>query len=76
MSRAAAARDILAVPLFHELFAELETAAVNACVYADHTDHEKRQAMAAEVRAIRNLRNRIEAISKEDAPQPARKPVA
>lgn len=65
MSRADAARDILAVPLFDELMNELEQAAMNACIYAKYDDHEARQAHAAEARAVRNLRSRLEAISQE-----------
>ena len=64
--RADAARGILAVPLFTELMDELEQAAVNAAVYASPTDHEAHQAQLAQVRAIRDLRSRIEVISRED----------
>lgn len=65
MSRADAALGILSVPLFADLMDELEQAAVNAAVYADYTNHEARQAHLAQVRAIRDLRSRIEAISQE-----------
>lgn len=40
--RIAAAQALLDMPLFHLLMGELETAAVNACVNARHTDHETR----------------------------------
>lgn len=63
--RRRAADAILSVPLFHDLFNEIEAQAVDACVYAKHDDHEARQAHAAEVRVIRTLRLRLEAISKE-----------
>jgi hypothetical protein len=66
MSRADAARGILSIPLFPELMDELEQAAVNAAVYAEYTNHEARQAHLAQVRAIRDLRSRIEVISRED----------
>lgn len=63
--RRRAAQAILEIPLFHELFAELEEAAVNGCIYTDFADHEKRQAHAAEARAIRNVRQRLVDLSKE-----------
>lgn len=62
-----AAQTILAVPLFNELWDELEQAAINATINADYTDHEKRQAMAAEVRAIRKVRSRLASLA-EQAP--------
>ncbi len=64
--RAAAARGILAVPLFGELMDELERDAVNAAVNANYEDHEARQAYLAEVRAIRNLRSKLAVFSQED----------
>jgi hypothetical protein len=63
--RAHSAQAILAIPLFNELMDELEQAAINACIFAKYDDHEARQAHAAEARSVRNLRSRIEAISKE-----------
>jgi len=66
MSNADAARAILSIPLYAELMDELEAAAVNAAVYAKYDDHEARQAHLAQARAIRDLRSRIEVISKED----------
>lgn len=65
MDRAAAARDIQSNPLFYIIMSELEEAAVNAIVHAKYADHEARQANAAEVRAIRNFRSKVEAIAKE-----------
>lgn len=44
---------------------EIETAAINKCVGADPVDHETRAAMAAEVRAIRNFRRKLNAITGE-----------
>lgn len=61
--RRRAAQAVLAIPFFNELWAEQETAAINATIHADYTDHEKRQAMAAEVRAIRNVLSRIRSIA-------------
>lgn len=68
MSRADTARAILGIPLYDELMSELESTAINAAVNAPPTDHETRQAQMAEVRAIRNLRSRVEVISREDHP--------
>ncbi|MCZ7856012.1 hypothetical protein O9X81_05245 [Agrobacterium salinitolerans] len=76
MTRAAAARDILAIPLFAELMAEMEKTYTDACVYAAATDDGARLAAATQVRAIRELRDNIERISKEDLPKPPVKPVA
>lgn len=63
--RKRAAQAILSVPFFNELWAELEKAAIDACIYAEYTDHEARQAHAAEARAIRRVRDRLVALSKE-----------
>lgn len=64
--RTRSAQAILAIPLFDELMDELEAAAVNAAVYANPTDHEARQAHLAQVKAIRDLRSRVEVLAKED----------
>lgn len=63
--RLAGARNLLDSPLFHELVTELETNAINACVYADPTDDAKRAAYAAEVRAIRKFRSKLNLIVEE-----------
>ncbi|ABR60667.1 hypothetical protein GOC91_23250 [Sinorhizobium medicae] len=65
--RIAAAQALLDMPLFHLLMGELETAAVNACVNARHTDHETRAAFAAEVRAIRNFKGKIKFLAEEQS---------
>jgi len=65
MSRADEAKEILAIPLFNTLMDELEATAVNQIVFAKYDDHQARQAHAADIRAIRNLRSTVEAISKE-----------
>lgn len=58
--RARAADMLLSTPLVVELFNEIEANAVNRCVLADPTDDQTRAAYAAEVRAIRDLRSRLE----------------
>lgn len=65
-TRADAARTIIGIPLFTELMSELEQTAINQAVFAKYDDHEARQGHLAMVRAIRDLRSRIEIISKED----------
>ncbi|WP_085033929.1 hypothetical protein [Ensifer aridi] len=57
--KAAGARVLLDMPLFHLLMDELEMSAVNGCINAKITDHETRAAFAAEARAIRNFRGKI-----------------
>lgn len=64
--RTRSAQAILAIPLFDELLDELEAASVNAAVYANSTDHEARQAHLAQVKAVRELRSRIEVLAKAD----------
>lgn len=59
------ARALRDNPLFTLLLDEIETAAINACVNAKATDHEARAAHAAEVRAIRNLRSKLNHLSEE-----------
>lgn len=71
--RSSAAQAILAIPLYHELMNDLEREAIDACVEAKYDNHEARQAYAAEVRAIRNLRAKIAAISQEGQAKPVRK---
>lgn len=71
--RTRSAQAILAIPLYGELMDELEAAAINAAVYANPTDHEARAAHIAQVRAIRDLRSRIEVLAKEDQSSGRRK---
>ena len=68
-----AARDILAIRLFHDLMGEMEQSAVNSAVNAKYNDHEARQAYLAEVRAIRSLRSKIETLAQVQAPKAVRK---
>lgn len=63
--RARAAQAALEIPFFTDLLDELEGAAVNACLTAKYNDHEARQHHAIEAMAVRKLRSRLEAISKE-----------
>lgn len=58
-----AAQAILSIPFFIQLWDELEQAAVNGCIFAKYDDHEGRQAHAAEARAIKQVRQRIESIA-------------
>lgn len=69
--RRSAAEAILSIPFFDMLMDEIEQAAINACVNAPNTDHDARQANAAEVRAIRRVRSRLAAISKEGQAEPS-----
>lgn len=63
--RARAAQSALEIPLFTALLDEIEQAAVNACLTAKYNDHEARQHHALEAMAVRKLRSKLEAISKE-----------
>ncbi|MGN6535202.1 MAG: hypothetical protein ACTHKQ_05655 [Mesorhizobium sp.] len=70
--RRRAAQAILEFPFFLDLWNEIEQAAISACINADYTDHEKRQAHAAEARAIRRVRDRLTSMAKQpDAPRKA-----
>lgn len=62
----AAARDMLANPLFHLLIGDLETVAINGCINAPVTDDETRAAFAAEARAIRNFRSKLKFLAAEE----------
>lgn len=63
--KSAEARAMLDNQLFHILLDEIETAAINGCVNAKPTDHEARAAYAAEVRAIRNFRSKLNHLAEE-----------
>lgn len=69
--RQRAAEQILSIPYFRELMDELEAAAVNAILAAN--DHDTRQAHTCDARAVRKLRSRLEAVSKEGQLQTGRK---
>lgn len=68
-----AAQAVLEIPFFSQLWDEIEQAAVSACINAQYDDHEGRQAHAAEARAIRRVRQRLEAISQEGQSTTARR---
>lgn len=63
--RAAAMRSMVEIPYFNELWDDLERAAVNACINAAPTDHETRAAYAAEARAIRKFRSKLNFVLEE-----------
>ena len=60
-----AAQVLQDMPIFHLLMDELERQAVDTCVHANPTDHDTRAAFAAEARAIRNLRSRLNFLAEE-----------
>lgn len=60
---ASRAKQVLDDPVFQMVTAEIEKSAVNALAYADAQDHDKRQAKAAEIRAIRSLVNQLKSLS-------------
>lgn len=68
-----AAQAMLAIPLFHDILRGLEQTALDGCVNAAYGDHEKRQAFAADARAIRKFREEVEALAKAGQPTPARR---
>ncbi len=72
--RRRAAQTVLEIPFFVQLWDEMEQAAINATIYADHTDHEGRQAHAAEARAIRRVRERLVSLAKEQTTVSRRAP--
>ena len=60
--RAAHARSLFHDPVFIEIMDGLEADALNMGVYAKATDNDARAAAMAEVRAIRALRSKLNAI--------------
>lgn len=58
-----AAQAILEAPFARALIDDLERAATNQCILAPMNDDETRRNAAAEVRAIRRFRERLEAIA-------------
>jgi hypothetical protein len=71
--RKRAAQAFLEFPFVRQLFDEIEQAAINATLNAKYDDHEGRQAHAAEARAIRRVRQRLEVLSKDDDTTAARR---
>lgn len=53
-------------PLLHEILEQIETAAIDACINAKPTDEATRGAYAAEVRAVRNFRRKLN-LAREEA---------
>lgn len=72
--RARAAQAALEIPLFVQLLNELETAATNQCITAPINDDETRRNAAAEVRAIRAVRSRLQSIANEGQSQSRQAP--
>lgn len=60
-----AAQAVLEIPFFSHLWDELEHAATNACIFAKMNDDETRRNAAAEVRAIKSVRSRLETIARD-----------
>ena len=58
-----AAQTVLEVPFFLDVWKEMEIAAINAIIAANINDDETRRNNAAEVRAIRRIRERLESIA-------------
>ncbi|QRY69181.1 hypothetical protein JVX98_13250 [Ensifer sp. PDNC004] len=63
----AAARVLMDMPLVAALLDELEAAAVNGCINAPLKDDEARAAFAAEARAVRNFRSKIQFLSQDQS---------
>ena len=57
--RAAQARMLLDTPLFVEILYKLEQAAIDMCINAQPSEHEKRADWAAEARAVRRIRDKL-----------------
>lgn len=63
---AAQARMLLETPLFVEMLSKLEQTAVDMCINANPSEHEKRADWAAEARAVRRLRERLNDFAKSE----------
>lgn len=57
--KAYAVETMFQIPYFTELWDEFERVAINTCINADPLDHETRAAYAAEARAIRKFRSKL-----------------
>ncbi len=57
------ASEWLADPLFHQIFGEMESAAVSRAIYAKPTESEKRDEALAEARVIRALLSTLKALA-------------
>lgn len=69
--RARAAQAALEIPFFTALLDDLMRSATDRCINATINDDETRRNAAAEARAIRTVRSRLEAISQEGQAKPA-----
>lgn len=63
--KVAQARSLLDTPIFNLLMDEMEMAAINSCIFAGPKDDETRAAYAAEARAIKNFRSKLNALVSE-----------
>lgn len=63
--KAVRAKEWLADPVFLQLWADMEAAAVNRAVYAKPTENEKRDEALAEIRVIRALQSTLKALAYE-----------
>ena len=61
------AQTLLASELLKQIFTELEQTAINIAVNAKITDDETRAASLAEVRAIRSVQRKLEALVRAKA---------
>ena len=61
--RASHAREVLANPVFNELIQNMLDDAVAALAYANAGDHDLSQAKAAEIRATRDIQDRLAALT-------------
>lgn len=68
--RASHARDLLNNPVLNEALDNIEAAAVNAMAFAAPADHDTRQAKAAEVRAVRDIRSALQTVIAEASFRP------
>ena len=57
------AKELATNPVLAEVMTELETAAIDAMTFAKPGEHDVRQAVAAELRALRAFRDRLNALS-------------
>jgi hypothetical protein len=65
--RSVRAKEWLADPIFIELFSEMEDAAINSAVYAKPDENERRVHALSEVRAIRSLLSKLNALARDEA---------
>ena len=71
-----AAQAILEIPFARQIIDELERSATTQCILAPINDDETRRNYAAEARAVRHFRERLEAIATRGQSGPSRRPPA